>query len=54
MKRIHKLANEYDLIIVVDETVGNFVNVHVLSYVDIICTSLSKIFSGACNVMGGR
>lgn len=54
MKRILKLADEYDLIIVVDETLGTFVNVDVLSHADIICTSLSKIFSGACNVMGGR
>jgi cystathionine gamma-synthase len=54
MKRIQKLANEYDLVVIVDETVGTFVNVDVLSYADIICTSLSKIFSGACNVMGGR
>ena len=54
MKRILKLADEYDLIIVVDETLGTFVNVDVLSHVDVVCTSLSKIFSGACNVMGGR
>ena len=54
LKRIAKLANKYDLIVVVDETLGTFVNVDVLSHVDIICTSLSKIFSGACNVMGGR
>lgn len=54
MKRIQKLASEYDLIVVVDETLGTFVNVDVLSHADIIWTSLSKIFSGACNVMGGR
>lgn len=54
MKRILKLATEYDLIIVIDETLGTFANVDVLSHADIICTSLSKIFSGACNVMGGR
>lgn len=54
MKRILKLADEYDLIIVVDETLGTYVNVDILSHSDIICTSLSKIFSGGCNVMGGR
>lgn len=54
MKRILKLADEHDLIVVVDETLGTFVNVDILSHADIICTSLSKIFSGRCNVMGGR
>ena len=54
MKRILKLANKYDLTIIVDETVGSFANVDLLSHADIICTSLSKVFSGACNVMGGR
>ncbi len=54
LERVQKMANEYDLIVIVDETVGTFFNVDVLSYADIVCTSLSKIFSGACNVMGGR
>lgn len=54
LERVRKMANEHDLIVIIDETVGSFVNVDVLSYADIVCTSLSKIFSGACNVMGGR
>ena len=36
-----------------DDTVGTFVNVDILAEVDILCTSLTKMFSGACNVMGG-
>jgi cystathionine gamma-synthase len=54
LQRIRELADEYDLIIVCDETVGNFVNVDLLPYVDIITTSLTKMFSGAANVTGGR
>ncbi|KAH7178207.1 pyridoxal phosphate-dependent transferase [Fusarium sp. MPI-SDFR-AT-0072] len=53
LKRIRALAEHYDLIVVCDETVGNFVNVDVLPYVDIITTSLTKMFSGAANVTGG-
>ncbi|KAI1012077.1 hypothetical protein LB503_004426, partial [Fusarium chuoi] len=54
LKRIRDLAREYDLVAVCDETVGNFVNVDILPYVDIITTSLTKMFSGAANVTGGR
>ena len=54
LPRLRALADEYDFPIIVDETIGNFVNVDVLPYVDVIVTSLSKIFSGAANVMGGR
>ncbi|RBA20830.1 hypothetical protein FPRO05_08277 [Fusarium proliferatum] len=53
LKRIRDLAREYDLVVVCDETVGNFVNVDILPYVDIITTSLTKMFSGAANVTGG-
>lgn len=54
LHRIRELANEYGLIVVCDETVANFVNVDLLPYVDIITTSLTKMFSGAANVTGGR
>ena len=47
------MADKYDFTIVCDDTVGTFVNVDVLSQVDILCTSLTKMFSGGCNVMGG-
>ena len=53
LKRLRALADEYNFLIVVDETVGSFVNVHVLPYVDMMATSLTKIFSGDTNVMGG-
>ena len=53
LKRIRKLADTFDFGVVVDETIGNFINVHVLPYADIVVSSLTKIFSGECNVMGG-
>lgn len=54
LKRIRTLADKYNFAVVVDETVGNFLNVHVLPYADVVVSSLTKIFSGDSNVMGGR
>jgi cystathionine gamma-synthase len=53
LKRIRKLADTYDFGVIVDETIGNFINVHVLPHADVVVSSLTKIFSGDCNVMGG-
>jgi len=50
---IRKLADQYGFIVVVDETIGNFINVEVASVADIVVSSLTKIFSGDANVMGG-
>jgi len=52
--RLRSLADRYDFAIVIDETIGNFLNVHVLHYADVIVSSLTKVFSGDSNVMGGR
>ncbi|KAH8645605.1 pyridoxal phosphate-dependent transferase [Xylariales sp. PMI_506] len=51
--RIRQLADEYDFAVVVDETIGTFANINVLPFADIVVSSLTKIFSGDCNVMGG-
>ncbi|KAL6298202.1 PLP-dependent transferase [Sparassis latifolia] len=53
LPHLRALADKYDFLIVVDETLGNFVNVEVLPYADIVVSSLSKVFSGDSNVMGG-
>jgi cystathionine gamma-synthase len=53
LQRIRQLANKYHFAVVVDETVGNFINTNVLPYADAIVSSLTKIFSGDSNVMGG-
>lgn len=54
LRRIRSLATVYDFAVVVDETIGNFMNVHVLPYADVVVSSLTKVFSGDSNVMGGR
>ena len=53
LKRIRQLADKYDFAVVVDETIGTFANINVLQYSDIVVSSLTKIFSGDSNVMGG-
>lgn len=54
LQRISRLADKYDFYVVVDETIGNFLNVNVLPYADVVVSSLTKVFSGDSNVMGGR
>ncbi|KAK2747267.1 hypothetical protein FQN57_002165 [Myotisia sp. PD_48] len=53
LERIYALAAKYDFAVVVDESVGNFINVNVLPYADVVVSSLTKVFSGDSNVMGG-
>lgn len=53
LPRLRSLADKYDFVIVVDDTIGNFVNIEVLPYADVVVSSLSKIFSGCANTMGG-
>ncbi|KAG2134834.1 pyridoxal phosphate-dependent transferase [Suillus clintonianus] len=50
---LRALADKYDFLLVIDETIGNLVNVDVLQHADIVVSSLSKIFSGDANAMGG-
>lgn len=52
LPRLHRLSKRYNFVLVVDDTVGSG-NVNVISSCDVTCTSLTKMFSGACNVMGG-
>lgn len=52
LDKLRKLADEYGFFIVIDDTIGGL-NVDILPYADIVCTSLTKLFSGTSNVMGG-
>ena len=54
LSRLRTLADKYDFLVVIDDSIGNFINVETLPFADIVVTSLSKIFSGDSNVMGGR
>lgn len=54
MHRLRRLADEYDFLIICDETVGTFINTDLLPYVDVLVTSLTKIYSGFSDVLAGR
>ena len=53
LKELRELATEFGAMIVVDETIAGFVNVEVAGLADVVCSSLTKVFSGDSNVMGG-
>ena len=53
LRAIRALADRYDFAVVVDETIGNWLNVEILPWADVIVSSLTKVFSGDSNVMGG-
>lgn len=52
LPQLRAMADEYGFFIIIDDTIGGL-NVETLSYADIICTSLTKLFNGSSNVMGG-
>ncbi|ETM00743.1 hypothetical protein L917_02555 [Phytophthora nicotianae] len=54
LKRLAKCAHDNGTVLVVDDTVGSY-NVNTMKHgcADLVATSLSKIFSGTGNVMGG-
>jgi cystathionine gamma-synthase len=51
--RLRALADRYYFPIVIDETVGGYLNIQVLPYCDIVVSSLTKLFSGLANVLAG-
>lgn len=53
LPRLRALADLYHFPIILDETVGHYLNVQVLPFADIVVSSLTKIFSGMSNVLGG-
>ena len=52
-RRIRELATKHDFLVVIDDTVGNIANIDCLKPADICVSSLTKVFSGDCNVMAG-
>lgn len=52
--RIKALAVKDGFIIVCDDSVSTPINTDLFHFVDIRVTSLTKMFSGACNVTAGR
>ncbi|KAK4164638.1 pyridoxal phosphate-dependent transferase [Cladorrhinum sp. PSN259] len=51
--RLREMSLTYDFKLVVDDTIGTSAALSLLDHCDAICTSMTKMFSGGCNVMGG-
>ncbi|KAH8802432.1 pyridoxal phosphate-dependent transferase [Xylogone sp. PMI_703] len=51
--KLHNLAREYGSILAIDDTVGSFANIDIMSMTDILVTSLSKSFNGYADVIAG-
>lgn len=54
IQRIRSLADRFGFVVACDQTLAAFGNLDLLPYADVLMDSLTKIFSGASNVMGGR
>ncbi|SCU90783.1 LAFA_0F00232g1_1 [Lachancea sp. 'fantastica'] len=50
--RIRRLADRYNFCFVIDDTIGGL-NIDILGFADIVCTSLTKLFNGASNALAG-
>ncbi|KAJ7243396.1 pyridoxal phosphate-dependent transferase, partial [Mycena haematopus] len=53
LPKLRALADHYNFPIIVDETVAGHGNCQILPYCDIVVSSLTKLFSGLSNVLGG-
>ncbi|KAJ6611962.1 pyridoxal phosphate-dependent transferase [Mycena sp. CBHHK59/15] len=53
LPRLRALADRYNFPIIIDETAGGYVNMQILPYCDVVVSSITKLFSGHANVLGG-
>ncbi|PHH66732.1 hypothetical protein CDD81_5864 [Ophiocordyceps australis] len=51
--RLRSLADEYDIVLAIDDTIGSWANIDITSKVDILVTSLTKSFNGYADVIAG-
>lgn len=54
LQRLRALADEHDFILACDDTVAGFTSLGIIPYVDAMLASLTRMFSGASDVTGGR
>jgi cystathionine gamma-synthase len=51
--RLRALADEHDVVLAVDDTIGSWANVDITSMTDILVTSLTKSFNGYADAIAG-
>ncbi|KAI9593096.1 pyridoxal phosphate-dependent transferase [Syncephalis fuscata] len=53
VRRLSALADKFNIPLLIDATVGGFSNSQLLPFVDVMIVSLSKLFSGECDLLAG-
>ncbi|EXJ70720.1 uncharacterized protein A1O5_05710 [Cladophialophora psammophila CBS 110553] len=53
LSRLRALADEYDAILAIDDTIGSYANIDITHMTDILVTSLTKSFNGYADVIAG-
>ncbi|KJZ73443.1 hypothetical protein HIM_07237 [Hirsutella minnesotensis 3608] len=53
LEKLRELADEYDALFIIDDTLGSFANIDVVGYTDMLVTSLTKSFNGYADAIGG-
>ncbi|WAO96922.1 Hypothetical protein NCS54_01461700 [Fusarium falciforme] len=51
--QLRRLATEYDFVLGIDDTIGSWANIDVISMADILVTSITKSFNGYADAIGG-
>ncbi|RDA88831.1 hypothetical protein CP532_5446 [Ophiocordyceps camponoti-leonardi (nom. inval.)] len=51
--RLRSLADEHDVVLAVDDTIGGYANVDVFHQADLLVTSMTKSFNGYADVIAG-
>ncbi|EHK20580.1 uncharacterized protein TRIVIDRAFT_154512 [Trichoderma virens Gv29-8] len=53
IERLRALADEYDVVLGLDDTIGSWANIEVTGLADILVTSVTKSFNGYADVIAG-
>ena len=53
IKTISEIANERDIPLIADDTIGSPLNINALSYADLVFSSLTKSFAGKGDILAG-
>jgi len=53
VRKLRLLADEYETLLIIDDTVGSWANIDVMGFADMIVTSLTKSFNGYADVIAG-
>ncbi|CZS91414.1 hypothetical protein WAI453_011674 [Rhynchosporium graminicola] len=51
--RLRELADEYDIVLGIDDTIGSWANIDIIGKADILMTSLAKTFNGYADAIAG-